>query len=415
MRPDEALAAAKLAGDAAGGLTGRIHDMHAGIAARVFDSIGDSAKPVRVVHDGIARGVYSGVAAALRTALTVGGTVASASISVEARSIESTTRGRLAIGALNGAFGDTLGRGGNRLALPMSVRAAGRAVALSRAGLAEAFPRAQPRIAVFIHGLCETEDSWNVRADRHVPYGYRLDAELGFTPVYVRYNSGRHISENGRDLDRLLSLVVEAWPVEVHEIVLIGHSMGGLVARSACHYGVGAADWVSSVRHVFTLCSPHLGAPLEQGANVASVALAALPETRGFANALNLRSAGIKDLRYGYLLDEDWFEQDVDAFLRNTGRQIPFLATAKHYFISATLSRDPRSRSARLIGDLLVLGPSAWAHGARAERMMFPVDHYRHVGGVNHFAALNHPAVYGQIRRWLMARKALPAPVCEGP
>ena len=365
MRPDEALAVGELAGDTAGGIASRIHDMHAGIAARVFDSIGDGAKPARVIHDGIARGVYSGVAAGLRAALNVGGTLASASISVETRSIESTTRGRLAIGALNGAFGDTLVHSGNKLALRMSVRAAGRDVALDRAGVAEAFPRAQPRIAVFLHGLCETDDAWSLGAERHVPYGYRLDAELGYTPLYIRYNSGRHISENGRELDRLLARVVEAWPVEVHEIVLVGHSMGGLVCRSACHYGVGAADWVSRVRHVFTLCSPHLGAPLEQGANVASVALSALPETRGFAKALNLRSAGIKDLRYGYLLDEDWLEQDVDAFLRNTGRQIPFLETAKHYFISATLSRDSGSRSARLIGDLLVLGPSAWAHGAR--------------------------------------------------
>jgi pimeloyl-ACP methyl ester carboxylesterase len=411
MRPDEAQAVGELAADAASGLASRIHDMHVGIADRVFDRIGDAAKPVRVIHDGIARGVYGGVAAGLRATLNIGGTFASASISAEARSIQSTPRGRLALGALNGAFGDALIRSGNRLALPMSVRAGGRDVSLTRRGLAEAFPRAQPRVAVFVHGLCETDDAWNLGGERHVPYGYRLEAELGYTPLYIRYNSGRHISESGRDLDRLLSRVVSAWPVEIHEIVLVGHSMGGLVCRSACHYGVGAADWVSRVQHVFTLCSPHLGAPLEQGANAASVALGALPETRGFAKTLNLRSAGIKDLRYGYLLDEDWFEQDPDVFLRNTGRQIPFLETAKHYFISATLSRDLGSRSARLIGDLLVLRPSAWAHGERSERMMFPVDHYRHVGGANHFAVLNHPAIYDQIRCWLTVRKALPASV----
>jgi triacylglycerol esterase/lipase EstA (alpha/beta hydrolase family) len=282
-------------------------------------------------------------------------------------------------------------------------------VSPTRAALATAFPNAGPRIAVFLHGLCETEDAWELGAARHVPYGYRLEAELGYTPLYVRYNSGRHISENGRELAELLGRLLEAWPVEVSEVALIGHSMGGLVSRSACHYGA-SADWVTNVRHVFTLCAPHRGAPLEQATNVASAALAALPETRGFANALNLRSAGIKDLRYGYLLDEDWSGQDPDTFLRNTGREIPFLETANHYFVCATLSRESHTMSARVIGDLLVLNQSAWAHGRRGERLRFPVEHYRHVGGASHFAVLNHPAIYDQIRCWLTARKALPAP-----
>jgi pimeloyl-ACP methyl ester carboxylesterase len=408
MRPDEARAVGELAGDAAGGLANRIHDMHAGIASRVFDQLGSSAIPVRVIHDGIARGIYTGVAAGLRVAGRAGAVAAEATLPADGAALGSTPNGRLAVGALNGAFGDTLARHRNGLELKMSVRSAGRDVGLSRGSLAAAFPRAQPRIAVFVHGLCETEEAWNLGASRSVPYGYRLDAELGYTPLYVRYNSGRHISENGRELASLLSALTASWPVPVAEIVLIGHSMGGLVCRSACHYG--GPEWVEHVRHVFTLCAPHLGAPLEQAAHRASVALGAVPETRGFAKALNLRSAGIKDLRYGYLLDEDWLDQDPDVYLRKTASQIPFLRSANHYFVAATLSRDHRTRSARLVGDLLVLRQSAWAHARHGERLQFPVEHYRHVGGVNHFAVLNHPAIYDQIRCWLTARKALPAP-----
>ena len=118
----------------------------------------------------------------------------------------------------------------------MAVRAGGRDVARDAGSLRRAFPDATPRLAVFIHGLCETEDAWRLGAARHVPYGDRLRTELGYTPVYVRYNSGRHISHNGRALAALLEELATEWPVEVAEVALIGHSMGGLVARGACHY-----------------------------------------------------------------------------------------------------------------------------------------------------------------------------------
>src|SRR5205085_2785045 len=242
---------------------------------------------------------------------------------------------------------------------------------------------------------------------RHVTYGYRLQAELGYTPLFLRYNTGLHNSENGRELALVLQRIADLWPTEVHEIALIGHSMGGLVGRSACHYG-SDRDWATKVRHVFTLGSPHLGAPLEQAANAAGAVLTRVPETRALlATALNLRSAGIKDLRYGYLVDECWMDQDCDAFLRNTGRDIPFLATANHYFVCATLSRDADALAGRIVGDLLVLKASAWSQ-RRGELLRFAVEHYSHLGGANHFDLLNHPAIYAQIRRWMAPRRALP-------
>jgi pimeloyl-ACP methyl ester carboxylesterase len=324
-------------------------------------------------------------------------------------SIHDSTAGRIALGALNGAFGDLLVRHDNPLALPMTIRRGGRDVGTGADELAQAFPDATPRLAIFLHGLCETDDAWRLRASEHVPYGERLQRELGYTPLYIRYNSGRHISENGRDLARLLSETFAAWPTQVVEIALIGHSMGGLIARSASHYGADS-EFVASVRHVFMLGAPHTGAPLERVTNAASTALAKLPETRTFAKALNLRSAGVKDLRYGYLLDDDWIDSDPDAYLRNTGNQIPFSQSANHYFVSASLSADSDSPVGRIVGDLLVLRSSAWAHGGRGERTRFPVDHYRHYGGANHFDLLNHPAVYAQIQRWLGSVKALPPP-----
>ena len=328
--------------------------------------------------------------------------------SPDAPSIERTPAGRVVVSALNGAFGDALVRQGNPLALGMAVRRHGSDLDIGRSELRRAYPNAKPRLAVFVHGLCETDEAWKIGAGRHVPYGHRMEIELGYTPVYVRYNTGRHISENGRELATLFENLVAAWPVPVHEVVLVGHSMGGLVGRSACHYGAESAC-VAKVRHVFTLGTPHRGAPLEQAANAASAAFARLPETRPLARALNLRSSGIKDLRYGYLVDECWMDQDCDAFLRNTSREIPFLPTARHYFVCATLTREPDATVGRIVGDLLVLQPSAWAHEGRGKRMRFPIEHYYHVGGANHFDLLNHPAIFGQIRRCLASQRALPA------
>jgi hypothetical protein len=194
----------------------------------------------------------------------------------------------------------------------------------------------------------------------------------------------------------------------VAEISLIGHSMGGLLARSACHYAE-PGSWREQVRHVFMLGTPHHGAPLELAANAACHAISRLPETRAFAKPLKIRSAGVKDLGYGYVVDEDWHGHDPDAFRHNTGTHVPFLTSANHYFVCATLSREADAPVGRIVGDLLVLPASAWSHDGHGERMQFPVDQYRHLGGAHHLELLNHPAIYEQIRRWITTGRALPA------
>jgi pimeloyl-ACP methyl ester carboxylesterase len=365
---------------------------------------------VRLVHDGIAHGVYAGLRAAFGSAVRAGARAISLTRPPEAPALERATAGRVALGALNGAFGDRLERKHSPLAVAMTVRRGGEAVALDAAAVRAAFPDATGRLVVFLHGLCETEEAWTFWSPGEVPYGPRLRVELGYTPVYIRYNSGRHISDNGQELARLLDQLTSVWPVAPQEIALIGHSMGGLIARSACHQGAGL-EWVTQVRHVFMLSCPHLGTPLERAANAASATLARLPETRSMATALNARSCGIKDLRYGYLLEEDWLGHDPDEFGRRTASEIPYLQSANHYFVSASIARDPDGLAGRLVGDLLVLGSSAWSKAGRGKRLTFPIDHYRHVGGIHHFQVLNHPAVYEQIRNWLTGRPALnPAP-----
>jgi pimeloyl-ACP methyl ester carboxylesterase len=410
MRSEEIRALGALAGGAAAGIASQARDVHTGIAGRVFGLLGPAAGAARVVHDQVADRAYAGARRLTDAVVRSGAQAYGLTRRADGPALETHPSARLALGALNGAFGDMLERTGSPLGMPMTVRRRGQALELDSGCIAARIPEPRSRVAIFLHGLCETEDAWRFGTGRHQPYGDRFEAELGYTSLYVRYNSGRHISENGRSLAGCLAELTAAWPVSVTEIALIGHSMGGLVARAACYYGAGES-WVPKVRDIVLLGTPHHGAPLELAANAVTAAISLLPETRPFAGPLRARSAGVKDLGYGYVIDEDWDGHDPDSFWTDTGTEIPFLESADHYFVSATLTRDAEAPLGRMFGDLLVLRSSAWAHERRGERMRFPLDRYRHLGGATHFDLLNHPAVYELIEGWLTrGQPALPAP-----
>ena len=255
---------------------------------------------------------------------------------------------------------------------------------------------------MFLHGLMGTEHYWRIgERERGSTYATRLAKDLGTTAIEVRYNTGRHVSDNGASLDELLEALVAEWPVEVDEIALVGHSMGGLVARSACHRAsCRGAAWTGRVRHVVSLGSPHMGAPLAQAVHVASAGLHALPETRMFSNFLRRRSGGIRDMRYGSLVDADWRDRDPDALRAEACEEVPLLDGATHCFVSATITRSADHPLGRIIGDWLVLTPSASGR-SRSRRIPFRAEHGKHIGGTHHIALLNHPVVYEQLRDWL--------------
>jgi pimeloyl-ACP methyl ester carboxylesterase len=342
--------------------------------------------------------VYAGVRAALQAAPRGVAAALATKTESQARSLAASPGGALALALLNGYAGDALAARGSELALDMTLRHRGRDVDLAAmAGGSHGLARPSSRIALFVHGLGETDASWRLRATAERPwYGARLKRELGYTPLELRYNSGRHISDNGRALARLLEELHAAWPTPIDEIAIVGHSMGGLVARSACHYGnAGGHRWTTAVRHVICLGAPHLGAPLEKGLNAMSWALARVPETEPFARAINRRSAGIKDLRFGACVEEDWCDCDPDELLTDRCTDVPLLPGARFCFVSATVAREPLGT---IVGDLLVRVPSASGAGRR-RRIAFSDG--RRVGALTHFDLLNHPAVYEQIHAWL--------------
>lgn len=310
--------------------------------------------------------------------------------------------GDAALGLLNAAVGDYLQRQGNGLDLGMRFRIGDRYVPLERAPLAAALtadplgPSAQ--VALFVHGLATTEWSWCLGAQAQhgeptVNFGTLLQRDAGYTPIWLRYNSGRHVSENGRQLAAELERLVAAYPLPMESLVLVGHSMGGLVLRSAIHYGQEQGlRWPSLVRHVICLGTPHRGAPLEKLGHVLTRVLGAidLPGTRIPARILSGRSAGIRDLRHGSLLDEEWPERDPIG-----DSAASWLPHAHYLFVSATVTDQPAHPVGQIVGDLLVRTASSSGPSTGTQP---PVIETHHVGGVLHHQLQTHPAVYALIR-----------------
>ena len=208
-----------------------------------------------------------------------------------------------AIAAVNGIYGDELTDQENPLAGAMTIRCGGKAGSADDRGPGGGIPgghRPRRRLrARLVSDRAVLVSRGRARPTTRRSYGERLHDDLGYSPILLRYNTGLHISVNGRTLAEILELLHDQWPVPITELVLVGHSMGGLVARSACHYGAEQQHgWTDAVSRVVCLGSPHLGADLEKGVNIASWALAKLPETRAIATFLNTRSDGVKDLRY---------------------------------------------------------------------------------------------------------------------
>ena len=256
-RDDSELSAlAELAADGFGGAVTRVQELHEAVADRSFGPTRAASGAPRAVHDAIAGSVYAAVRGA--GALVGAGLARGVRASGGGPRISDHPRGRLAQGALNGLWGDRLTEADSALAVPMAIRVGGRDVAAGRDALAAAFPEATARPVVFVHGLCESDAAWAIRAaERDGTYFTRVLPAVGGTAVVLRYNSGLHVSENGRRLATLLEALVDGWPVPVQRLALVGHSMGGLVVRSAGHAGTERGDrWPSLVDTTVSLGAP---------------------------------------------------------------------------------------------------------------------------------------------------------------
>jgi pimeloyl-ACP methyl ester carboxylesterase len=365
-------------------VVGTARDTHGALARRAFGLVDRGAgakaggRSPRAVHDQVAAGVYGGLSRTLRAAATACELAGAAGIGPR---LEDSSRGRALHAAVNGLLGDRLQDERPHLAIAAGVRVGGEEVATDPADLARAFPVASDRVVVFLHGLGEHEGHWEARrAELGGTYGSRL-AETGWTPVYLRLNTGLPVAENGVALTSLMQRLSDGWPTDVRRIALVGHSMGGLVIRAGCAVATGAdRPWTDRVSDVVTLGTPHLGADLALGVSHGARLLGVVPEIAAFGRILEHRSPGIRDLEHGL-------------------PDVPPLEHVRYRLVSAALGAE-RGPLGAVLGDLLVRRGSATGTVRRALRL-FPRAELLHVPNADHFALLNHPDVQDALVKWL--------------
>jgi pimeloyl-ACP methyl ester carboxylesterase len=401
--PDEAAASyAPVLNTALQATTSSVQAMHQAIAGKTFDSlqlVPGLAVPTRIVqgvHDAISQGVYAAVrhGGGAAFALAAGVERLTSDASRQPRGKELSLRS-----ALNGAMGDRLAASGSPLAVQMGLFDDGAPLVVSSATLAH-LPK---RVCLFVHGLACDEQSWKLRSDAWstspwaaqpaagapAGYGALLQHELGMGSLYLRYNTGLAIEDNAQQFAALLAQLARAAP-QVKEWVLVGHSMGGLVARAALERGRAEGQaWAARAPMLICLGSPHQGAPLEKIGHITSLALGVSAVTQPLGRIANARSQGVKDLRHG------------PSGLKGRGATRALPATLALRFVSATLGDESDSVLGPLIGKLfgdgLVRGSSASDTGLAGDVQRVEIK------GIGHMALLNHPRVYAVLREWLGA------------
>ncbi|HSA58837.1 MAG TPA: hypothetical protein VLJ37_04055 [bacterium] len=304
----------------------------------------------------------------------------------------------------NGIIGDMLEERKSRLAIPMAFYTGGKRLSLTKGSLEGLGLPDGGTVCVLAHGSCNSEKDWGFRGDPSKDFGSLLQADLGFFPIYLRYNTGLHISTNGKRLSGLLERLVRNNPVKVKEIVLLGHSMGGLVFRSACFYGQKEnKEWVRRVKKIFYVGSPHWGTHFEKFGKLTTTVLRLIPTlpTKAIAAFIDLRSAGIKDLRHGFLTHRDWQRPHADDLFYVHQNKTPLLETADHYLLCGTIAKSLDSTVGRLFGDGMVHPGSGTGKGLLpSSKIPFRADHSRIFPGISHYNLMKNMKVYRQIREW---------------
>ncbi|MCA1778398.1 MAG: GPI inositol-deacylase [Xanthomonadaceae bacterium] len=309
---------------------------------------------------------------------------------------------------INGVLGDHLARTQNPLAIRNSLRRNGRVVTIDRGSLSETFPDARTRLLVTAHGLCMHDGQWHTQAaDQNTPDALslprQLETALSFSVVDLHYNTGRHIWETGHEFSDLLENLVLHWPVEVRELVILGHSMGGLVARSATHHALESGQrWPSRLKKLIFLGTPHHGSPLERAGHVVDRALGLSRYSAPFTRLGKVRSAGITDLRHGNILRRDCAGQDRFGHAHDTRSPARLPSHVSCYAVAASASGPSTAAPGQLRSDGLV--PVASALGLHSnpefDLGLSPANHFI-AYQTGHLALLGNAAVADKVSEWL--------------
>jgi pimeloyl-ACP methyl ester carboxylesterase len=315
--------------------------------------------------------------------------------------IENSNKKEVLLSVLNGVIGDYLAEKNNPLKINMQFRYHSKAIQIDNKSLNRTYPKINGKILLMIHGSCMSDNQWSRKNHNH---GEILSQELNKIPIFLNYNSGKHISTNGKDLNENLQKLVENWPVPVEEIVIIAHSMGGLLTRSALYYAEqNQNNWTKHLKKIAFLGTPHHGSHVEKIGNYLDLILESVPYLKPFARLGKIRSAGVTDLRYGNLVDEDW--QHSGRFERkgDQRQQIPLPNKIEFYAIAANLGKETATISSQILGDSLVDVKSALGqHKNPDKNLYFKEDNCMIVFENNHLDLLSNPKILDSLKAWLV-------------
>jgi pimeloyl-ACP methyl ester carboxylesterase len=396
MRASDLRGLTQLGFDAAIGITNLVEAMHHTIVSRA----GIVGAPPSGRTSGITGFVYGTVRGTTRL-IGRGLDAAMGAVAATAAPQPCSPAREAALSVLNGVWGDHLAATGNPLAIPTTLRMGGRPLILaSKKERAADLANPRRKLLVLAHGLCMNDLQWQRNGHDH---GQALSRDLGFTPLYLHYNSGRHISQNGEDFAKLLERLFVYWPVPVEEIVIVGHSMGGLVTRSACrHAALARHKWTSALTKLVFLGTPHHGAALERGGHQADMLFGISPYMAPFARLGKARSAGITDLRFGNVQTADWHGRDRHSQRHDDRRPTPLPAGMDSFIVAATKAAKIGGLHSRVVGDGLVpLASALGEHRDAQHTLKVSPHHIRIVTSANHWDLLSREDVYAQLRAWL--------------
>ncbi|MEM9385605.1 MAG: alpha/beta hydrolase [Pseudomonadota bacterium] len=360
------------------------------VVERVHGTIQGLAPPVGRKGAQRTRGPTAFVYRNVRSMIRLVGEVADSSLgaAASAATTPATTPATYQV-VLNGIFGDYLAQTASPLAIPIGLRGPTGDVVLQHPQRNLDAHRWMHecdtgRVVLLIHGLCMSDSGWNRKG---YDLGVAIAQDDAFLPLYLRYNSGLAVANNGAQLAALLDALMAQWPTSIRELAIVGYSMGGLVARSAVHQALAAnMRWTKKVSQMIFLGTPHHGSPLELAGSFVDRALGISAYSRPFARITQARSAGIHDLRRGRVCRDDGhvaLPQGIDS-----------------YAIAATTTTD--ASRARLRGDGLVPVDSALGRHRDPLRDLAIPDNRQWIAyGLGHFDLLSHPRVGAKVREWL--------------
>jgi len=315
--------------------------------------------------------------------------------------IKDSDKKEIILSVLNGVIGDYLEEKENPLKITMQFRYQSKTLAIDPKSIKAAYPKVNGKILLMIHGSCMNDLQWTRKDHNH---GKIIATELNKTPIYLKYNSGLHISSNGKNLNNLLEELVKNWPVPIEELVIIAHSMGGLVSRSALYYGEqNQKKWTQHVKKIVFLGTPHHGSYVERTGNYLDLILESIHYAKPFARLGKIRSAGVTDLRYGNLIDEDWKDDHRFEIKNDKRRNIQLSKQIEFYTIAAVIGNETTSLSTQILGDTLVDVKSALGqHKNPDKNLNFKKENIWISYDSNHLDLISNPKILNKIKVWLV-------------